>query len=48
MGFFREYPREHRPYNTEDGWFCDAGDDCPICEEMWAEEEEEEEDGVDD
>lgn len=40
--YFRE--REHRPYNTPDGWFCDAGDDCPICAEEWADEEEEEED----
>jgi len=34
---------EHRPYYTDDGWFCEAGDDCPVCAKEDAEDEEDEE-----
>ena len=39
--FKDRWERDHRRYNTEDGWFCEAGDDCPVCA---AEDEEGEED----
>lgn len=44
MRFLPRYLRDHRRYNTPDGWFCDAGDDCPVCAAEDAEEEEREED----
>lgn len=42
--FTPRWDRPHRVRWTDEGWLCDAGEDCPICEEQYEEEEEEEDD----
>lgn len=44
MAIYRVEPwdREHRVRWTDEGGFCDAGEDCPICAEENEDEDEDE------
>ena len=42
--FTPRWDMPHRIRWTDDGGFCDAGEDCPVCAEQDEEDEEEDED----